>query len=181
MASYTTPKTYTNTTLTSTELNTYQRDNFNAVLPNGVTWQSFTPTINASTTNPTYGTSPIRDGYYLRIGSLVFVHFQIQFGTSMTAGSGTYRLDLPINADIATDFSDSGSFISVGTCVFRDSSGSDRYGGWVAIDPSDDTIASLYYESGSPTAAAVSTTVPFTWTDSDGMGGSFYYRCAEPT
>lgn len=59
-------------------------------------WTSFTPTLTASTTNPTNWT---QTGYYMRAGKLVHVKGTLTAGASMTAGSGTYRIALPANAN----------------------------------------------------------------------------------
>jgi len=59
-------------------------------------WTSYTPTLTASTTNPTNWT---QTGYYMQAGKLVHVKVQLAAGASMTAGSGTYRIALPVNAN----------------------------------------------------------------------------------
>ena len=64
------------------------------------TWTSWTPALTAATTNPTLGTGSSIAGRYCQIGKLVIASFTIQFGTSGTnAGSGEYRLSLPVAAD----------------------------------------------------------------------------------
>lgn len=61
---------------------------------------SFTPTLTATTTNPTIGTTgSARLGYYTRgPNSVVTYTFNIEFGTGMTPGSGQYLISLPITA-----------------------------------------------------------------------------------
>lgn len=59
-------------------------------------WTSYTPTLTASSSNPTNWT---QTGYYCRAGKLVICKFILTAGASMTAGSGLYRIALPVNAN----------------------------------------------------------------------------------
>ena len=59
-------------------------------------WQSYTPTLTASTTNPTNWTQA---GRYTRIGDTVVASFKLTAGASMTAGTGVYYAALPVSAD----------------------------------------------------------------------------------
>lgn len=98
---WTTPQTYAvGQLLTAADMNTFQRDNFDATLPYGVTTQTYTPSLQAATTNPTLGSGSTQQGAYYRTGRWVFVHFFIRFGTSGTAaGSGGYFVSLPVSAN----------------------------------------------------------------------------------
>jgi hypothetical protein len=58
-------------------------------------WQSYTPVLTASTTNPTLGTGGVILGRYCKIGGTVFFRVKILFGSTMTGGSGTYRVTHP--------------------------------------------------------------------------------------
>ena len=58
-------------------------------------WTSYTPTLTAASSNPTNWTAA---GYYVRAGKLVIAKFVLTAGASMTNGSGTYRVALPVNA-----------------------------------------------------------------------------------
>ena len=62
---------------------------------NGV-WQTYTPTLTASTTNPTGWT---QTGRYTRIGDTIVASFKLTAGGGMTAGSGVYYVALPATAD----------------------------------------------------------------------------------
>lgn len=57
-------------------------------------WQSFTPTITASTP-PSLGTGPTQSGRWRRVGDSIEMEVQTIAGTSPTAGSGTYYWRLP--------------------------------------------------------------------------------------
>lgn len=60
-------------------------------------WTAFTPTLTASSSNPalTYTSSV---GYYAQVNKLVFFRIHIQPNTVGSVGSGTYFLNLPVNA-----------------------------------------------------------------------------------
>lgn len=64
--------------------------------PSDLPWTAYTPTLTASTTNPTNWT---QTGYYMQAGKLVMCKGMIQAGASMTTGSGTYRIALPVAAN----------------------------------------------------------------------------------
>jgi len=62
-------------------------------------WQSWTPTLTASTTNPSLGSGGFYQvtGRYMRLGSLVIGYaLMIAGNTGVSAGSGTYRFPLPV-------------------------------------------------------------------------------------
>lgn len=122
MSLNTTPRTWVASEIvTSTEMNTEIRD---AITGIQAAWTSFTPTLGASTTNPTLGTSSSQAGGWTRTGKTVEGRAEIVFGTSgAAAGSGTYTVLLPTaaaGADVA-----SGAF--VGSGGFFDSSGARFY------------------------------------------------------
>lgn len=68
----------------------------------GAAWESYTPTLTATTTNPTLGTGSTRTGAYTQIQKKVFFYAEIGFGTAGTAaGTGTYLISLPITGRLA--------------------------------------------------------------------------------
>jgi hypothetical protein len=80
-------------------------------------WTAYTPSLTASTTNPTLGTGSTASGAYMQIGKMVRVYLRIVFGTSGTnAGSGTYSISLPVTSK-ATGFAE-----PLGSGEVRDSS-----------------------------------------------------------
>lgn len=128
---WTTPRTYTvGELLTAADMNLYQRDNFEAVLPYGTTVQTYTPTLTASTTNPTLGSGAVQSGAYYRTGRMAEVWVRIRFGTSGTAaGAGTYFVSLPISADttnLNAATSSLGSAIGAGHLRDNDTASNDR-------------------------------------------------------
>lgn len=81
-------------TVTAATLNSELRD-----LSTGVqaAWDTYTPALTATTTNPTLGTSSSAAGTYIQVGKSVTGTAEIVFGTSgVVAGSGNYAISLPI-------------------------------------------------------------------------------------
>lgn len=68
-------------------------------------WQSWTPVIGGSTTDPSLGSGGFYTvhGRYVRIGSLVMGQaFLIAGSSGVSAGSGTYELSLPVTPNTTT-------------------------------------------------------------------------------
>lgn len=60
-------------------------------------FDSYTPTLTASTTSPTMGSGSSLTGYYKRLGRRVEGYAVVMFGSSgVAAGSGYYGLSLPV-------------------------------------------------------------------------------------
>lgn len=117
----------------------------------GGTWTAWTPTLTAVTTNPTLGSGATATGRYIELDTgLIIARFTIQFGSSgVGAGSGEYRLSLPVNAEtaqmtaaapmgFASGFSPTGIFsaLRVSTSTVRFWNGAGSYlgsgSGWAA-------------------------------------------------
>jgi hypothetical protein len=84
---------------------------------------SYTPTLTGSTTDPANGTGgfPEASGYYSQNGNIVTGWLRIAAGSAgVTAGSGTYRISLPVNRRDVTGFSTRG--VVVGSGYYVDSS-----------------------------------------------------------
>lgn len=62
-----------------------------------LTYTTYTPTLTAATTNPTLGTGATATGRYYTDGKHVEGDVNIIFGSSLSAGSGSYRISLPVN------------------------------------------------------------------------------------
>ena len=131
-------------------------------------WTSYTPTLTASTTNPTNWT---QTGYYVRAGKLVIAKFTVQAGGSMTAGSGTYRIALPANGNTTL-----GSQY-LGTITLRDASSGNTFYAQAAL--ADTAYVVLNYAATYGGGAANATnTAPWTWAASDTISGTIMYEAA---
>lgn len=63
----------------------------------GAVWETWTPVLTASTTNPTLGTGSTATGRYGRVNKTVFGNLNITFGTAgVNQGSGFYFVTVPI-------------------------------------------------------------------------------------
>lgn len=132
---------------------------------------SWTPTLTATTTNPTLGTGPTQTGAYTLQNGTMDCLVIIAFGTGApTAGSGTYLISLPTGFGIHTDESDQ---IPLGIARIRDASAvTVAYNWFVASDATQPGKVLLRSETG----AAVTNAVPWTWAASDSMRMRFRYK-----
>lgn len=132
---------------------------------------SYTPTLTASTTNPTLGTGGTATGYYHRAGHVISVWFNITFGTGMTAGSGTYIIAQPLAADssiYATSWGFGTAYlVDAGTAANRQSA---------VVEYNTATTVRMRPNG----AALVTNAVPFTWVDTDNFWG-FWQYLADPS
>jgi hypothetical protein len=64
-------------------------------------WTSYTPSWIGSSSNPTLGNG-IRNGAYISTGKRFEVSIDITFGSTTTAGSGTYTFGLPAGIDMVS-------------------------------------------------------------------------------
>ena len=132
-------------------------------------WTGYTPTLTASTTNPTLGTGGSASGRYSQIGKIVFGYGALIFGTSgVAAGTGTYYVSLPVARVSNGEF-------PMGSIVLRDSSG-----GFIA------SIGTLQGLAGDASKAilvvdgafAAGAGFPWAWAASDQIWYQFTYEVA---
>lgn len=134
-------------------------------------WTSWTPTLTTGGTNPTLGTGSSATGKYLRLGNLVIARFFITFGTSgVAAGSGTYRVSLPINSAAHGEMS--GSLF-----LYDSSAAAGTSAGMFSYDAAASYVQMLY-PTATTTYSVVSNSAPWTWAASDQIRGFFYYEAA---
>lgn len=133
-------------------------------------WSTYTPALTAVTTNPNLGTSPTQYGHYLQIGKLVQLTVKIQFGTGGTvaAGSGIYKVSLPVNALAAAVT----ATVSLGAGQMFDSSAGTSKACTVRLD-SASTVRFTTEAAGDTTNA-----VPWTWAASDFISFTITYEAA---
>lgn len=131
-------------------------------------WTSYTPTLTASTTNPTNWT---QTGYYMQAGKLVHVKGALTAGASMTAGSGTYRIALPVNASTTL-----ANALCEGSFYLRDDSTGNARSDVACYVANTAYVQMLYAAGGAP--GVVSNSVPWTWAASDTIQFAFTYEAA---
>jgi hypothetical protein len=148
---------------------------------------SYTPSLAATTTAPTVGTTGSAKGQYQEIQKMIFGVFLIDFsGTSIGAGSGEYGISLPFPADssfhvVGTTFNGTpGDNSVIGECYFNDNSAADTSGtGCLDVV----TVAGVSYmrilteahTSPVKTSRMFRDAMPFTLADQDRFTGSFCY------
>lgn len=140
----------------------------------------WTPTLTASSTNPTMGSGSSAAGSYTggASGEYVEGHGRILFGTSgVNAGSGVYIVSLPVDAlsgsrgQVATSAGGSGSVI--GVFMLRDNSGTVGAGGFLQLRSA--TSCQMLLSDGWVTTAHGT---PWTWAASDVIHYQFRYLAA---
>ncbi len=131
-------------------------------------WASHTPVLTAATTNPTLGSGSVQQGRYLPVGKMVIYRFLIQFGSSgAAAGSGRYRVSLPVNA-AAVDPDD--IYTTMGSGVLHDWS----VGGHKELCTWQWGAAT--YLTGAVDNNSIFDNAPFVWTNDDRMSGTVTYQ-----
>lgn len=112
-------------------------------------WVAYSPSVTATTTNPTKGTINVDSGKWRRVGDSIEIQYNYYQTTAGSAGSGTYLFGLPsgISGDttkvaVSTDGFTSG----VGVAHVSDRTTNDLTGGSVSLY--DSTHLALYLSSG---------------------------------
>jgi len=131
----------------------------------GATW---TPTLTATTTNPTLGTSPTQTSLVWLNGQHVTLWFQITFGSGApTAGSGNYTIPLPAQYPALSGHIES----TLGTVRLVDTStGAVR----LAIATLNLAAQGITMRTTSDNAV-VTNSAPWTWAAGDVIAGTISY------
>jgi len=94
----------------------------------GAAWESWTPTLTGSATNPNLGTTGTSTGRYARINKIVIAQAAFTFGgAGIAAGAGFYKTSLPVTAQASAPASgtalaiDISTFASTANVVYLDS------------------------------------------------------------
>lgn len=133
----------------------------------GAAWETWTPALTASTTNPTLGTGSVQAGRYGRIQKTVYGQAVIAFGTAgAAAGTGFYFVSLPITAQNAVATIGSGWILDSSTSLVRH------------VILYSDTVnrAAMWIDNSAN--FAVSATNPWAWAASDQIRVDFCYEAA---
>lgn len=130
--------------------------------------KSFTPTLTAATTSPTMGSGATRQGWWVYLpGPSVLFTFNMKFGSSLTVGSGSYFVSIPVTA--ANPFS--GTHSAVGSIQVADASANAFRVGSCFVDSSNLGQIGLVADGGQ----VVSSGQPFAWAAGDYISGSITY------
>jgi hypothetical protein len=134
-------------------------------------WKSYTPTLTASTTNPTNWAGT---GYYTQVGKYVHVKGIVTAGALMTRGSGQYRVALPAPAVV----SPLGNHpMEASTYMLDVSTGNATTMPVPRV--ADANYATWIYGSGGVGAYTfVTDTTPWTWAAGDFIQFAFFYEAA---
>lgn len=124
-------------------------------------WTSFTPVLEAGTTDPTLGTASSATGSYMRIGNMLFVKERFLFGSSgVNQGSGEYFVLVP--GSFTIDTSDVAKPL-LGQGTIYDSGVNQRWNVAAVWDSGNSRIR-FYLDSAGTT---VYDNNPFTWAAND--------------
>lgn len=133
----------------------------------GAVWETWTPALTASVTNPTLGTGQVLAGRYGRINKTVFGNAIIAFGTSgVNPGNGFYFVSLPISAQNAVSTIGSGWILDASTSLVRH------------VIVYSDTVNRVGLWIDNSTNFSVSHFNPWTWAASDQIRIDFQYEAA---
>lgn len=139
----------------------------------GAAWESWTPALTASTTNPTLGSGSFAGGKYTRINKLVIATFTIRFGTSPNAGSGTYRVSVPVTAASTQLYYQN----ELGQVLIRDDSTQVQYQATSYLNTTT-TLELAYSATYGGALVNVAHNAPWTWTTNDTLSGIIIYEAA---
>jgi hypothetical protein len=135
----------------------------------GTSLTPYTPTLFAATTNPTGFTCR---GWWCQVGPLVYVRYRLDAGTGMTAGSGAYRMSVPVKA-ASIDYDP----IPAGSCWAA--SGASAHSTFLHWFPFAWGGNFIQWTSGvSGTGADLGAAVPFAWVAGAQVRGAFTYEAA---
>lgn len=133
------------------------------------TMNTYVPALTASTTSPTLGTGAIQQAQWGYVDAkVIWVDIKIQFGTaSVVAGSGTYRVSVPVNSKTNTN----GARQTGITGLVQDSSPLTNYPVVMELGSN----ASFGTLGGWNVNPSVTNAVPFTWAANDliAIGGLY--------
>ncbi len=126
-------------------------------------WTSWSPALEASTTDPTNWS--VDEAGYIQVNEFIFFYFEIIFNSGFSAGSGTWYVTLPSS-------SATGSLVQSATGFYLDSSAGNYYHmAYIRSSSADDRMF-LTRADGSGTISHSS----FSWNTSDRISGFGWHR-----
>jgi hypothetical protein len=137
------------------------------------TWTTYTPTFTAGIT--AVGTGAVREGWYCRVGNIVFWGGRIQFGTT-PAANATIQMDIP-PAIAAYSGGGDGLTNVLGTWQYRDNSVPAHFTGAVCVYANGGLLASFNGASdGTLPQTRINATQPFAPAVDDKLTWSGMFR-----
>lgn len=134
----------------------------------GAAWETYTPALTASTTNPNLGSTGSASGKWARLQKIIIGHGQFIFGgVGVTAGSGFYYYSLP-TAAIAAGMP-AGSVIAIDVSSFASVQNTSQV---------DTTTRLVGYGTGGAGLAGTIQATTFPWASGDIIRFSFIYEAA---
>jgi hypothetical protein len=130
-------------------------------------WNTYTPSWTASITNPSIGDGSLV-GRYKQIGKTTFVNIKTTMGSTTTYGSGTWRFSLPVSAQSTDSVILPTTFLDNGTAWYQGLS-------FTSYDGNSSYVVPVW-DKGYTGSQAVSNTIPFIWSTSDGLTISGSYE-----
>jgi hypothetical protein len=143
----------------------------NGIQTIGPAWTSWTPTW----ANITLGNA-VQTSAYQRIGRFIYFRAALEFGsTTSVTGSPTITYPVtPINYRTTT----TSNVVTIGTVNYRDATGSQHTGSAAFNSTTVMGLTTIRVSGADATYAAVSSTVPFTWAQNDGIYIQGFYEAA---
>jgi len=144
-------------------------------------YDAYTPTLTASTTNPTLGSGSSATGYYKRLGHRVEGYASILFGSSgVAAGTGYYGFLLPvepvnrnhaIGIGYLVDNSDNVRFLVASAAVSPPLWAANTKKAIILVS---NAAGAGFFTGANPVGAAA----PWTWAENDQLLVTFSYEAA---
>lgn len=137
-------------------------------------WTSYTPVLTAVTTNPNLGSTGGGVGSYARVQNYIVYRFAITFGgTGISAGSGVYKVSLPVTA---VQFGAYYSNVSGVASYFDNSTGS-IYNCHAWLENTT-RLSLLYFPTFNGAVSNVTEAAPFVPATGDSYSGLVIYQAA---
>ena len=133
-------------------------------------WADYVPALTADTLNPNLGATGQALGRFCDLGDLILFWALLRFGgAGVAAGTGPYRVTLPVNAAVGQDPTE-----MIGSAQYADSSGATRNTGVCILDDSAANVRLL----ASGTTTFVGAAVPWAWATGDVIYLNGQYQAA---
>lgn len=134
----------------------------------GAVWETWTPALTASTTNPNLGATGTSVGRYARVNKTIFGNAVFTFnGAGLAAGAGFYFCSLPFTAQAAG--------LTTGTVVAIDVS---TFASTVNICQTDTVNRLIGVGTGGASLAATIQAGTYAWAAGDFLRFNFCYEAA---